>query len=134
MASGTPIKDSVEAQRHGGSRRRRRSFRITERDRELLAFVAAHPFVLAAHVRAWFGAGRSVCYRRLQALTDAGLLSFRRIFHAQPGCYQATNGGLGLAGSSLPRPRITLRTYAHDAGSVWLWLAVAGWSAGRPAQ
>jgi len=96
---------------------------VTDRDRQLLRFVAAHRFVLAAHVQAWLGPCMSVCYRRLDALTNAGLLTYRRIFHAQPGCYQITNGGLGLAGSDLPRPKIDLRTYAHDSDLVWLWLA-----------
>ena len=112
--------------------RRRRGFLVTNRDRELLAFIAAHPFVLAAHVQAWLGPCMSVCYRRLQALVDAGLLSYRRIFHAQPGCYQITNGGLRVASSVLPRPRIDLHTYAHDAGAVWLWLAAREGAFGRP--
>jgi hypothetical protein len=50
-------------------------------------------------------------------------LSYRRIFHAQPGCYQITNGGLAVIDSPLPRPSIDLRCYQHDLGIVWLALA-----------
>jgi hypothetical protein len=117
--------DRHDPPRGKASTRRRRGFQVTPRDRELLAFVAAHRFVLASQVQAWLGPCMSVCYRRLQMLTDAGLLSYRRIFHAEPGCYQVTNGGLGLAGSGLPRPQVDLHTYGHDAGLVWLWLAAA---------
>ena len=51
----------------------------------LLAFVAAHRFVLAAHLQMWLGTSFAVASRRLVALVDVGLLSYRRIFHAQPG-------------------------------------------------
>jgi len=127
MATHTVSNQPVKTQSGHRARRKRglRKFLVTQRDRELLAFVAAHPFVLASHVQAWLGSGRSVCYRRLDALTNVGLLSHQRIFHAQPGCYQVTNGGLGIAGSTLPRPQVTLRTYVHDAGAPWLWLAAA---------
>lgn len=98
---------------------------MTDRDLELLAFVAAHRFVLASHVQTWLAADRAVAYRRLSGLVDVGLLSYRRIFHAQPGCYQVTNGGLAVIDSELPRPTIDLRTYRHDTDVVWLWLVAA---------
>src|SRR5690348_5677130 len=88
--------------------RRARPFRLTDRDLELLAFVAAHRFALAAHLQAWLGTTSAVAYRRLAALVDVGLLSYRRIFHAQPGCYLMTNGGLAVIDSELPRPAIDL--------------------------
>lgn len=103
--------------------RRAHPFRLTDRDLELLGFVAAHRFVLAAHVHEWIGADRSVAYRRLGALVDAGLLRYERIFHAQSGIFQITNGGLAVIDSHLPRPTIDLRTYRHEIGVVWLWLA-----------
>jgi hypothetical protein len=81
-----------------------------------------HRFVLAAHVRHWMGVARQASYRRLAGLAEVGLLSYRRIFHAQPGCYLITNGGLAVIDSALPRPAIDLRTYDHDVGVVWLWL------------
>jgi hypothetical protein len=103
--------------------RRARPFLLTERDLELLAFVAVHRFVLAAHVHSWLGVDRAVAYRRLAGLVGAGLLSYERIFHAQPGCYLITNGGLGVIDSDLPRPSVDLRCYGHDTGIVWCWLA-----------
>lgn len=110
-------------ERSGHRARRARPFRLTDRDLELLEFVAAQRFVLAAHTRRWLGASDVVAYRRLSGLVDVGLLSYRRIFHAQPGCYLVTNGGLAVIDSELPRPTIDLRTYRHDLGVVWLWLA-----------
>lgn len=57
-------------------------------------------------------------------------MSYERIFHAQPGSYQITNGGLAVIDSDLPRPTVDLRSYRHDIGAVWLWLtARAGTSA-----
>ena len=111
-----------DATAHHG-RRARRGFRITDRDRRLLEFVAAQRFVLACHAHAFMGCDRAVAYRRLDGLRRAGLLSYERIFHAQPGIFQITHGGLGLIDSPLPRPAIDLRCYRHDVGAVWVWLA-----------
>lgn len=101
--------------------RRARPIRLTDRDRELLRFIAGQRFILAAHAQAFLDAPRVVTYRRLLALVDAGLLSYRRIFHAEPGCYQITNGGLAVIDSPLPKAKIDLRTYRHDVGATWLW-------------
>jgi hypothetical protein len=60
-----------------------------------------------------------------------GLVSYRRIFHAKPGCYLITNGGLAMIDSELPRPSIDLRTYGHDIGVVWIWLAARDGHFGR---
>jgi hypothetical protein len=88
-----------------------------------LRFVAAHRFVLACQVTEWLGVHGVVAYRRLRGLRDAGLLSYRRIFHARPGCYQITRAGLAVVESDLGRPSVDLRSYRHDVGVVWLWLA-----------
>lgn len=101
---------------------RARGFRLTVRDRELLRFIAGHPFVLACHVQELLGVDRAVAYRRLSGLINAGLLAHRRIFHAEPGVFQITPGGLGLIDSSLREPRLDLRSYRHDVGVGWLWL------------
>jgi len=116
-----------------GSRSSDRGFRITDRDRELLRFLAAHRFVLAAQVNDFLGRDPAVTYRRLGGLVRCGLVTHRRIFHAQPGIFQITPGGLGLIDSPLPAPKLDLRTYRHDIGAAWLWLKVcAGWL-GEPA-
>ena len=95
-------------------------FRLTDRDVELLGWVARQRMVIAAHVQAHLGVGPVVAYRRLAGLVSVGLLEYRRIFHAQPGIYLATNGGLAVCGSVLPRPTVDLRSYDHDLGVVWL--------------
>jgi hypothetical protein len=125
---------TVEAGSVGRQGRQSRRFLLTDRDLELLGFIAAHRFVLAAHVNSWLGSDRAVAYWRLSGLVGAGLLSYERIFHAQPGCYQVTNGGLGVIGSDLPRPTIDLRCYRHDLGVVWLHLAALEGRFGSCAQ
>jgi hypothetical protein len=100
----------------------------------VVGFAAAHRFVLACHVEAFLGTDRAVAYRRLHGLTRAGLLSYRRIFHAAPGVFQVTNGGLALIDSPLSRPRVDLRTYRHDVGAAWLWLAARAGRFGPPAR
>ncbi|MBV9001219.1 MAG: hypothetical protein JO304_19340 [Solirubrobacterales bacterium] len=100
-----------------------RRFCLTERDLGLLEFVASHRFVLACHVMHWLGSGEAVAYRRLRGLLGADLLSYRRFFHHRPGCYQITRSGLAVIESPLPRPQIDLRTYRHDIGVVWIYLA-----------
>lgn len=97
--------------------------RITERDRELLTFAAEHRLVLADHVQKLLGVSGATAYARLRALTVAGMLSQRTVFHHRPGCYQITRTGLGLVGSQLPRPGLNLNCYDHDVGVAWLWLA-----------
>jgi hypothetical protein len=95
---------------------------LTERDLDLLVFIASHRFVHARHVTEWIGADRAVAYRRLSGLSVHGLVHYERIFHAEPGVFQITNGGLAVCNSPLPRPKVDLRTYRHDAGTVDLWL------------
>jgi hypothetical protein len=103
--------------------KRARGFRLTGRDLELLEFVAAHRFVLACHAQSWLGCSALVAYRRLHGLLELGLLSYRRVFDSRAGCYQVTTAGLGVIDSELPRPSVDLRTYRHDIGLVWIWLA-----------
>jgi DNA-binding PadR family transcriptional regulator len=98
--------------------------RITERDRQLLSFVAAHRFVLSGQVQTLLGVSAASAYARLHALCQAGYLDSHRLLHGQPGCYQIARGGLRAIESTLPRPRaIDLSCYRHDVGLGWLWLA-----------
>ena len=99
-----------------------RQVRITERDRELLAFMAEHRLVLSAHVEALLGVSASAAAGRLRALAAGGFISSRRIFHGQPAAHQISRTGLRAIGSQLPRPQIDLRCYAHDVDLAWLWL------------
>jgi hypothetical protein len=115
-------------------RDRARGFCLTDRDLDLLGFAAAHRFVLAGQVEVWLGAHEVVAYRRLKGLVRAGLMIYERLFHARPGCYRVSTTGLAVIESSLPRPTIDLRTYRHDIGAVWLWLAAGHSERGRRLQ
>jgi len=105
--------------------------RLTERDLELLRFVGAHRFVLAEHVHHLIDADRSVTYRLLSRLTDAGLVRYERIFHAQPGVFMITSGGLAVTGSTLSTPQIDLRLYRHEQHVPALWLAATNGRLGQ---
>jgi len=125
-APDAPI-SAIQARPRG---RGERGFCLTDRDLGLLEFVAGHRFVLACQVMHWLGAGEVVVYRRLKGLVDGELLSYRRVFHQRPGCYQVTRAGLGVIESPLPRAQIDLRTYRHDIGVVWVYLAAVNGSFG----
>jgi len=102
---------------------RRRRLRLTDRDQELLAFMAEHRLVKAAHVQALLGTSAAAAASRLRSLGGAGYVRAERIFNAQPAAHQITRQGLEALGSDLPAPRIDLRCYQHDIGLAWLWLA-----------
>jgi hypothetical protein len=108
-----------------------RRVRLTERDRDLLAFVAEHRLVLAEHVAALLGVSAATAYGRLRALSCAGMLKAKTVFHGRPGHYQITRQGLAAVGSSLPSPRLDVRAYDHDIGLAWLWLAAKGGTFGE---
>jgi hypothetical protein len=95
---------------------------LTERDLQVLRFIAEHRLALAAHVRALLGASEAAVDRRLRELKVAGFVTRRNVFHRQPACYQITRDGLAVIGSRFPRPRLDLSCYAHDVGVAWLWL------------
>lgn len=97
--------------------------RLTGRDLRLLAFLAEHRLVLAAHAQAFLEISAAATQTRLRALAGAGYLRQRTLFHGQPGCWQITGRGLAAIGSGYSRPVIDLRCYAHDVGVAWLWLA-----------
>jgi hypothetical protein len=103
-----------------------RAARITDRDLELLSFLAEHRIVTADHVREMLGVSATVAYGRLRALTALGLTTQHKLFYGQRSCYRITRQGLHAVGSVLPAPRIDLRCYAHDIGLAWVWLAARG--------
>lgn len=79
--------------------------------------------VSAGHVSEFLGVGGTVAYRRLRLLTGAGLLRYERVFHARPGVYMITGGGLGVAESPLSVPKLDLHVYRHDLSLPGLYLA-----------
>ena len=125
------MSDHVSSPARPRAKTRARPTLVTERDREILAFVAEHRIVLAAHVQTLLRTSGAFAYRRLAGLTARGLLGHSRILHGEPGWYQITRSGLALIGSDLPAPRLDLRCYRHDLGAAWLWLAAARGAFGR---
>ncbi len=115
-------------------RPRRTALELTERDRAILAFAADHRLVLAAHVAALVGSSGRAAGTRLGALSRAGYLESRQLFHQQPACYRVTAAGLAAVGSPLRRPGLDLECYLHDVGCAWLWLSARGGAFGRAVQ
>jgi len=101
-----------------GVARRDRGLRLTERDVEVVRWIARWRFASLGQVRRRFGLGRSGAYGCLGRLAELGMLEFQRLFAAHPGSYTVTAGGLGLAEVALPRVGVDLRTYRHDAALV----------------
>lgn len=98
--------------------------RLTSRDLELLAFAAEHRLVLGEHVQALLGISADAARTRLGALARAGFLSRHRPFDRRASCYQIATPGLDAIGSELRPPRrLDLRSYQHEVGAAWLWLA-----------
>lgn len=108
----------VAATAVGRRRRRDRGGRITERDVEIIGWIARWRFASLAQVRARFSLGRSVAYECLGRLVERGCLEFERLFVGRPAVYTVTATGLGLAEVALPRVGVDLRTYRHDAALV----------------
>jgi hypothetical protein len=96
---------------------------ITERDRVLLAFVARHPLVHSGHVAALLSVGEERAAAILSRLAGGGYLRRQRVYDQQPACYRILSKGLAVIGSGLGPPGQGLRTYQHDVGMAWLWLA-----------
>jgi hypothetical protein len=98
-----------------------RAPRLTERDRELLAFLAEHRFALAAQLGRLLGSSAGAVGRRLGALRAAGLVAGARPLRHDATAWAITGRGLAIAGGDLSRPRpIDLATYRHDVGVAWL--------------
>lgn len=107
----------------GTAAQRAPAARITDRDRRLLRFLADHRLIMAEQVSALLGVSLAAAQARLRALTRAGLVRRKMLFHRRPACYQIARQGLAAIGSELPPPRVDLRCYDHDRGVAWLWLA-----------
>src|SRR5205807_2607122 len=69
------------------------------------------------------GLSASTVRRRLRALSQAGLISERRVLHRQPAAYLITERGLRTIASPLQAHGLNLQGYVHDLGAAWLWLA-----------
>jgi hypothetical protein len=69
---------------------------ITNRDMEVVDWIARIGAVEPGQVMYRFTMGRTVAYRRLAALEAAGLVERARLLHGQPGLLVATKAGLRL--------------------------------------
>lgn len=104
---------------------------ITERDQELLRFLARHRLVRTDHVQALLEVSGGAAGERLRRLRDAGLVKDGPRFAGQPQCWQITGQGLAAAGVRMRAPRRDLSELAHDVGAAWLWLAARDGAFGR---
>lgn len=96
---------------------------MTDRDRELLEFLARHRLVQARHVAALLQVAHARAGAILARLARGGYVERQRVFEQQPSCWRIGRKGLDVIGSSLPAPGLDLRAYEHDVGVAWLWLA-----------
>ncbi|MBV9606380.1 MAG: hypothetical protein JO027_14785 [Solirubrobacterales bacterium] len=113
-------------ERHGtqsGARPKRQAARLGEKDLELLWFLGEHRMVLSEHVAALLGVTVGTADERLRKLAEAGYVRTEDLFRKWPAMQLITRAGLNAIGSALPTPRRDVRTYEHDAGVAWLWIA-----------
>jgi hypothetical protein len=104
-------------------RRHPAAVRITDRDRELLAFMASHRLVHAGHVGALLEVGVDRAGAILARLARGRYVLRAAVFDQRLPSYRIRRKGLELIGSGLPAPGADLRSYEHDVGVAWLWLA-----------
>ncbi|HZU39720.1 MAG TPA: hypothetical protein VE992_01640 [Solirubrobacteraceae bacterium] len=97
--------------------------RLTARDCEVLAFLAEHRLARADHVARLLGVSLGAAQARLRALGKADYVGRLGVYQGEPDVHQISGRGLAAIGSALPPPRLDLRSYAHDIGVAWLWLA-----------
>jgi hypothetical protein len=102
----------------------KRSIRLTDRDRSLLAYMAEHRFVVAAQIAVLLGVSETAADARLRALRDGRYLERDQPLAQEPALHRIKAAGLRAAASDLPTPRRPdLSAYRHDLGLGWLALA-----------
>jgi DNA-binding Lrp family transcriptional regulator len=117
------VPDAASPKARGPRRTRRRPAALTDRDRCVLALLAEHRVlhedILAAHL----GVSRGTAVRRIRRLAAAGSVRTAIVRTGAPAAVWVTRPGLQAIGSRLPAPVPDLRSYRHDIGVGWLWLA-----------
>lgn len=88
--------------------------RLTDRDLEVVAWLARQRVATAMQVARLFEVDLSKAYRRLRAMVVRGLVRHERVFHLEPGVYLATASGIGCIDLQLPPPKLDIRTLRHD--------------------
>src|SRR6202000_2214146 len=84
---------------------RKRSIRLTDRDRSLLADMAEHRFVVATQIAVLLGVSEAAADARLRALWDGRYLEREQPLAEAPAFHRIKAAGLRAAGSDLPAPR-----------------------------
>ena len=97
--------------------------RLTERDFELLSFLAEHRLALPAHVAALLDTSPAAASTRMGKLASAGYLRRHDAEPGRPRWYQIARKGLAHIDSDLRSPGLNVSEYAHEVGVAWLWLA-----------
>ena len=94
---------------------------IDDLDRTLLAFIAEQRVVVEPQLGAVGGAD---AWSRVESLAAGRFVRREAIFAGQPAALWITAKGLGAVERRLSAPgRPDLRSYRHDVGVAWLWLA-----------
>jgi hypothetical protein len=95
------------------------------RDREIVRWIGRLGAATLDQVRARFGLGRTVAYRRVAACIEGGLLDRVRLLHGQPALLRATARGLRYAGLALPVARLSPELFAHWLTCAWVEIRLA---------
>jgi hypothetical protein len=96
---------------------------LTDRDRQILSFMAEHRMVLESHLASLLESSAESVRKRLVRLAAGGYVSRIQVFAGQPHCCLIRQRGLASVGSRLRAPELSLGAYRHDVGVAWLWLA-----------
>jgi hypothetical protein len=104
---------------------------LSDSDRKVLAFLAAHRLVLARQVQALLNVSDQAAHERLDTLEARRFLRRSRVILGRLSYHQITHIGLAVIGSDLPLPHLELDRCWHDIGAAWLWLAGARHAFGR---
>lgn len=91
---------------------------LTDRDLEILAWLARFRGATATQIGRRFGMGYSRASRRLNQLGAGGLVTLERVLHRRPGVYLVTAAGQSTAAADLPVAELVVGTYQHDVAVV----------------
>jgi hypothetical protein len=104
----------------------RKTIQLTETDLEVLRFLSEHRFVLPEHAAALLDRSLDTARARLSRLVGAGYVRSEPLLRGRPPMHLITRLGLRVVGSGFEPPRVDVRSYTHDVGMAWLWLAARG--------
>lgn len=94
------------------------SLRLTDRDIQILRWLAGFGGATATQIARRFRSGYSYTSRRLTQLLGAGLLSRERFLYRKGGLYAVTANGLAVIGIDLPVAEPRLAAFEHDLAVV----------------